>query len=45
MEILKEQLQKERDMKASLEAGLMYMQPGKVPVTSAMDSKVSLVKE
>jgi len=44
VEVLQEQLQKERDLKASLESGLMNIQPGHVSTMSAMDSKVSLVK-
>ncbi|XP_073110401.1 rho GTPase-activating protein 7 [Elaeis guineensis] len=39
VERLQEQLQKERDLRASLESGLMNMRPGNIPYTSAMDSR------
>ncbi|THU47653.1 hypothetical protein C4D60_Mb09t17880 [Musa balbisiana] len=39
IERLREQLQKERDLRASLESGLMNMRPGHVSFSSAMDSK------
>nr|XP_009386459.1 PREDICTED: rho GTPase-activating protein REN1-like isoform X1 [Musa acuminata subsp. malaccensis] len=39
IERLREQLQKERDLRASLESGLMNMRPGLVSFSSAMDSK------
>jgi len=44
VEVLQEQLQKERDFKASLESGLTNMRPRHVSNMSAMDSKVSVVK-
>uniref|UniRef100_A0A1D1Y130 Rho GTPase-activating protein 15 n=1 Tax=Anthurium amnicola TaxID=1678845 RepID=A0A1D1Y130_9ARAE len=37
---LQEQLRKERDLRTSLEAGLMNMRPGQVYITSLMDHKM-----
>ncbi|MQL92278.1 hypothetical protein Taro_024903, partial [Colocasia esculenta] len=37
---LQEQLQKERDLRASLEAGLMNMKPGHLSLSSIMDHKM-----
>ncbi|XP_009408393.2 rho GTPase-activating protein REN1-like isoform X4 [Musa acuminata AAA Group] len=39
IEKLREQLQTERDLRASLESGLMNMRPGHISFASAMDSK------
>ncbi|RWW78714.1 hypothetical protein BHE74_00013051, partial [Ensete ventricosum] len=39
IERLREQLQTERDLRASLESGLMNMRPGHISFASAMDSK------
>ncbi|ONK75312.1 uncharacterized protein A4U43_C03F15540 [Asparagus officinalis] len=39
VETLQEQLEKERDLRASLESGLMNMRPGHVSITSTMDGK------
>ncbi|XP_038984902.1 rho GTPase-activating protein 7-like isoform X3 [Phoenix dactylifera] len=43
VEKLREQLQKERDLRASLESGLMNMRPGNISYASAMDSKFIFV--
>lgn len=45
MERLREQLQKERDLRASFESVLMNMRPGNISYTSAMDSKVSFIQD
>ncbi|KAJ0982055.1 hypothetical protein J5N97_010310 [Dioscorea zingiberensis] len=39
VEKLREQLQKERDLRESLESGLMNIRPGQLPITSTADSK------
>lgn len=39
VERLRVQLQKERDLRASLESGLMNMRPGNISYTSAVDTK------
>lgn len=41
VEKLREQLQKERDLKESLESGLMNIRRGQLPITAIVDCKVN----